>query len=116
MSTQVELYCDNTFTVYKDLTFKDQSLDIEKSKVVNTTELIRVLPTWTSTKVRIRKGTHAYDAEVLTWPTIRQFIKQRVIKVVSGDLPDLEPKTTKTTKTTKTSKAQQSLEDLVPGN
>lgn len=116
MNTQVELYCDQTFTVYKDLTFKDQSLDIEKSKVVNTTELIRVLPTWTSTKVRIRKGTHAYDAEVLTWPTIRQFIKQRVIRVISGDFIDDEPTEPKAAKTTKTAKPQQSLEDLVPGN
>jgi hypothetical protein len=116
MSTQIELYCDKTFTVYKDLTFKDQSLDIEKSKVVNTTELIRVLPTWTSTKVKIRKGTHAYDAEVLTWPTIRQFIKQRVIKVISGDFNDDEPTEPRVAKPTKTAKAQQALEDLVPGN
>jgi len=115
MSNQVELFCDKTFTIYKDLTFVDKSLDIEKSKIVNTTELIRVLPTWQSTKVKIRKGTHAYPAEVLTWPTVKQFIKQRVIKVISGDFDEETPEP-KVTKTTKAPKPQQSLEELVPGN
>lgn len=115
MSKQVELYSAKSFTIYKDLTFVDKSLDIEKAKVIATTELIRILPTWTSKNVRIRKGTHMYDADVLNWPTIKQFIKQRLIKVISGDFEEesVEPKLQKVTKTTK---EHQSLEDLVPGN
>lgn len=108
---KVELYSSQNFSVYKELSFVDKSLDIEKAKVVNTTELIRVLPTWQSTRVKIRKGTHMYDADILTWPTVRGFIKQGTIKVISGDY-DAEfnkpqPKKPRATK-------QQSLESLVP--
>jgi hypothetical protein len=115
MSKQVELYSDKSFTVYKELSFVDKSLDIEKAKVIATTELIRILPTWTSKSVKIRKGTHAYAEEVLSWPTIKQFIKQRVIKVISGDYEEdsVDPKPQKIVKPTK---EHQSLEDLVPGN
>jgi len=111
MASKVELYSSKTFTVYKELSFVDKSLDIEKAKVVNTGELIRVLPTWASKKTKIKKGTHLYEAEVLTWPTVRGFIKQGIIKVISGDYQKEfnvpEPKKAKASK-------GQSLESLVP--
>lgn len=111
MANTVELYSTKSFTIYKELSFKDQSLDIEKAKVVATTELLRVLPTWTSKQVKIRKGTHQYDAEVLSWPTVKSFIKSGVIKVISADyerefnVPKDKPKTLK---------KSSSLEALVP--
>lgn len=108
---KVELYSSQTFSVYKELSFVDKSLDIEKAKVVNTTELIRVLPTWQSTRVKIRKGTHLYEADILTWPTVRGFIKQGTIKVISGDYD--KEYLTKPAPKPKASK-QQSLESLVP--
>lgn len=111
MANKVELYSSKTFTVYKELSFVDKSLDIEKAKVVNTGELIRVLPTWQSKKVKIRKGTYQYESDILKWPTVRGFIKQGIIKVISGDYEKefnvQQPKKTKAPKT-------QSLESLVP--
>jgi hypothetical protein len=112
---KVELYCDKSFTVYKELTFVDKSLDIEKAKVIATTELIRVLPTWTSNHVKIRKGSHLYDSDILKWPTIKQFISQRVIKLISGDIEDDEEQPEQVKVVAKKPKAQ-SLEDLVPEN
>lgn len=111
MANKIELYSSKTFTVYKELSFVDKSLDIEKAKVVNTGELIRVLPTWTSKKAKIKKGTHQYDAEVLTWPTIRSFIKSGTIKVISGDYE--KEFNVPAPKKSKTSKSE-SLESLVP--
>ena len=113
MAQKVELYSQKSFTVYKELSFKDQSLDIEKAKVVNTTELIRVLPTWGNHKVKIKKGAHSYDADVLSWPTVRSFIKSGMIKVISADY-DKEFGVQKQTKTAKTPTKGQSLESLVP--
>jgi hypothetical protein len=111
MSNKVELFSTKTFTVYKELSFVDKSLDIEKAKIVNTGELIRVLPTWTSVKAKIKKGTHQYDVEVLSWPTVRGFIKQGIIKVISGDYEkEFNVAPEKKTKVTK----GQSLESLVP--
>lgn len=112
MANKIELYSQKTFTVYKDLSFKDQSLDIEKSKVVNTSELIRVLPTWQSTKVQIRKGTHQYDADVLNWPTVRSFIRSGAVKLISSNFED--DFATTQPKKTKTAIKGQSLESLVP--
>jgi hypothetical protein len=112
---KVELYCDRSFTVYKELTFVDKSLDIEKAKVVATTELIRVLPTWTSTQVKIRRGNHSYDAEILKWPTIKQFISQKVIRVISGDITEDDEEQEVIKQPVKKQKTQ-SLEDLAPEN
>jgi hypothetical protein len=112
---KVELYCDRSFTVYKELTFVDKSLDIEKAKVVATTELIRVLPTWTSTQVKIKRGNHSYDAEILKWPTIKQFISQKVIRVISGDITEDDEEQEVIKQPVKKQKTQ-SLEDLAPEN
>lgn len=113
MANKVELYSSKTFSVYKELSFKDQSLDIEKSKIVNTAELIRVLPTWHTTRVKIRKGTFQYDADVLNWPTVRGFIKQGIIKVISGNYEE-EFKTNSLKEKAKKGAKSQSLESLVP--
>ncbi len=111
MAKQIELYSSKTFTVYKELSFVDKSLDIEKSKIVNTSEMIRVLPTWTSKKAKIKRGTHSYDADVLTWPTVRSFIKAGTIKVISEDY---EKEFTKPTKVSTKQTSKTSLESLVP--
>lgn len=87
-NNRIRLSSQAAFVVYKGLSFEDKSLDIEKAKIVSTAQLIRVLPTFTSTSVRIRKGTHSYDANILEWPTIRQFIKQGVIDPVGFSLDE----------------------------
>lgn len=82
---KLTIFSTSTFNVYKELSFVDKSLDIEKAKVVATAQLIRVLPTFTTTNVKIRKGDHVYDETILTWPTIKQFIKQGVLRITSAD-------------------------------
>ena len=114
MANKVELYSSKTFTVYKELSFVDKSLDIKEAKVVNTGELIRVLPTWTSKKVKIRKGTFAYDGDVLNWPTVRGFIKQGIIKVISSDY-NVELDAASPKKPTKPVKGA-TLDSLVPND
>ena len=112
MAKQVELFSKNTFNVYKELSFVDKSLDIEKAKVVATTELIRVLPTFTTNKIKIRKGTHFYDASIMEWPTIKSFIKQGVIRVLSAYQEDEPEKPSKKVAPKKVK--TQSLNDIVP--
>ena len=82
---RLTIFSNTTFNVYKELSFVDKSLDIEKAKVVATAQLIRVLPTFTTNKVQVKKGDHSYDAKILDWPTIRQFIKQGVLRITSAD-------------------------------
>lgn len=89
---RIELYATATFNVYKELSFEDKSLDIEKAKVIATQNLIKVLPTFTMNVVKIRKGSHMYDESIIQWPTIKQFIKQGVIKPVGFKLSDYEKK------------------------
>jgi len=112
MSREVELFSKNTFNVYKELAFADKSLDIEKAKVMATQNLIKVMPTFTTNKVKIRKGTHFYDASVLKWPTIKAFIKQGVIRVLSSYQEEEPEKTPKKTIAKKVKAG--SLGDLVP--
>lgn len=86
MQNKIEIYSPHTFNVYKELSFEDQSLDIEKAKIVNTQQLIRVLPTFTRNLVKIRQGSHKYNEDIIYWPTIRSLIKQGTIKLVGASI------------------------------
>lgn len=82
---KVELFSSHAMRVYKELSFVDKSLDIEKAKIVATQQLMRVQPTFTSTVVKIKKGQGLYDAAILDWPTIKSFVKQGVIRILSPE-------------------------------
>lgn len=75
----IQLTSKTSFTVYKELTFIDKSIDLEKAKVVVSENLMKIQPDFINTGILIKKGTHSYDEKVMTYPTVRNFIKKGVI-------------------------------------
>lgn len=80
---KIELNSTNTFTVYKELSFADRSIDVTNAKIVAADNLLRVYPTFIETGVVIRRGTHKYDKEILGWSTIKAFIRKGIIRPIN---------------------------------
>lgn len=80
---KIELNSTNTFTVYKELSFADRSIDVTNAKIVAADNLLRVYPTFIETGVVIRRGTHKYDKEILGWSTIKSFIRKGIIRPIN---------------------------------
>lgn len=107
----LKISTERNFTVIKELNYKDQSLDPEKSRSADGNYMrVSVL---NPVQISFRKGLHEYTDEdlqnrgegdtiesILTWTTIKSFIKKGIIVVatgiVSGD--ELEEKEVKKTK------------------
>lgn len=131
MKKTVRLYSKRTFTVYKELSFIDKSVDVEKAKIIASDNLVRIAPDYLKTAVQIKEGSHSYKLEILEYPTVITFINKGVISVIDGTLEDYlkeiedskkKPKSkesdteSKNTKKTTTKKQNESknLNDLVP--
>jgi len=91
-----ELASERNITIYKSLELNegyiDNSLKLEDGvKVFGNVKMVSTIPTFMKSEnsFDIKAGTHKYENDdVLNWPTLKNLIKNKIVRLIASDLED----------------------------
>lgn len=91
-----ELASERNITIYRSLEldegYIDNSLKLEDGvKVFGNVKMVSTITTFIKSEnsFNIKAGTHKYENDdVLSWPTLKNLIKNKIVRLIASDLED----------------------------